>query len=140
MTEFPGPPLTLAAESVPGAVRLRLVGDLDYDTGDQLVERARECLAGRPGPRDLFLDCERLRLCDSTGLSSLLLIHRATTSQGVALHLENPPGFLRKILDVTGTGELFVLDGEERQAEQAEDGPPPGAARHQAVPPSAPSG
>ncbi|MFE6189598.1 STAS domain-containing protein [Streptomyces sp. NPDC056465] len=143
MTDRSRPPLTLAVEAGPGAVRLSLVGDLDYDTGEQLVERAEECLAGDPGLRDLFLDCGRLRLCDSTGLSSLLLIHRGTSSRGVALHLENPPAFLRKVLDVTGTAGLFTLEGAARQAEQAEqteDGPPPGGARYEAVRPPAPSG
>ncbi|MEV3931913.1 MULTISPECIES: STAS domain-containing protein [unclassified Streptomyces] len=140
MTELPCPPLALAVEAAPGAARLRLVGDLDYDTGEQLVERAQECLADDPGLRDLYLDCAGLRVCDSTGLSCLLLIHRGTTSRGVVLHLENPPGFLRKVLDVTGTGQLFALGGEDRQAEQSDDGQPPGGGRHQAVPPPAPSG
>lgn len=103
MTELPCPPFTLAVEAGPGAVRLCLAGDLDYDSTEELVERAQACLAADPGLRDLFLDCSGLRLCDSTGVSGLLLIHRGTTSRGVALHLENAPGFLRRILDVTGT-------------------------------------
>ncbi|MDQ0795777.1 STAS domain-containing protein [Streptomyces sp. B1I3] len=141
MTDRPCPPLTLAVEAGPGAVRLRLAGDLDYDTSDQFVERAQACLAADPGLRDLFLDCAGLRLCDSTGVSGLLLIHRGTTSRGVVLHLENPPAFLLRILDVTGTRRLFALDGAGRQAERTEDGPPlPAEARRQAVPPPSPSG
>ncbi|MFB4423692.1 STAS domain-containing protein [Streptomyces sp. QL37] len=123
MTELPCPPFTVGVEAVQGAVRLRLAGDLDYDTSDLLVERAQECLADGPGPRDLFLDCSGLRLCDSTGVSSLLLIHRGTTSRGVALHLENPPDFLRRMLDITGTARLFVLDGADRRTGQ--EGTPP---------------
>ncbi|MFD5875238.1 STAS domain-containing protein [Streptomyces sp. NPDC060322] len=140
MTELPCPPFTLAVEAGPGAVRLCLAGDLDYDSTEELVERAQACLAADPGLRDLFLDCSGLRLCDSTGVSGLLLIHRGTTSRGVALHLENAPAFLRRILDVTGTRQLFVLEGGGGQAEQAEEGPPPADARYQAVPPPAPSG
>ncbi|MFC8230782.1 STAS domain-containing protein [Streptomyces sp. NPDC057287] len=140
MTDHLCPPLTLTAESAPGAVRLRLVGDLDFDTGEQLVERARECLADDPDLRDLFMDCERLRLCDSTGLSSLLLIHRGTASRGVVLHLENPPAFLLRLLDVTGTGRLFALDGAGARAEGAEDGQPSGGTPYGAVQPPAPYG
>ncbi|MFF9687222.1 STAS domain-containing protein [Streptomyces sp. NPDC014623] len=136
MTERPRPPLTLAVEAGPGAVRLRLTGDLDYDTNEQLVERAQACLAADPGLRDLFLDCSGLRLCDSMGVSGLLLIHRGTTSRGVVLHLEHPPAFLRRILDITGTLQLFVLDG----AEPEESGRPPAGARYDPAPPPVPSG
>ncbi|WP_405663783.1 STAS domain-containing protein [Streptomyces sp. NBC_01166] len=124
MTGLPSPPFTVGVEAGPDAVRLRLAGDLDFDTSDLLVERARACLAAEPGPQDLFLDCSGLRLCDSMGVSSLLLIHRGTSSRGVALHLENPPAFLRRMLDVTGTARLFVLDGAGRQTEQEEGTPP----------------
>ncbi|MGP3753177.1 STAS domain-containing protein [Streptomyces sp. IBSNAI001] len=124
MTGRPGPPFTVGVEAGPEAVRLRLVGDLDFDTTDLLVERARACLAAEPGPRDLFLDCSGLRLCDSMGVAGLLLIHRGTTSRGVGLHLENPPAFLRRVLDVTGTARLFVLEGDGRRAEQEEGTPP----------------
>ncbi|HWU10881.1 MAG TPA: STAS domain-containing protein [Streptomyces sp.] len=136
MTERPRPPLTLAVEAGPGAARLRLAGDLDYDTSEQFVERAQACLAADPGLRDLFLDCSGLRLCDSMGVSGLLLIHRGTASRGVALHLEHPPAFLRRVLDVTGTLRLFVLDG----AGQEESGPLPVGTRYEPVPPSGPSG
>jgi anti-anti-sigma factor len=140
MTERPCPPLSLAVEAGPDAVRLRLAGDLDYDTSDQFVERAQTCLDAGPALRDLYLDCSGLRLCDSMGVSSLLLIHRGTTSRDVVLHLEHPPAFLRRILDVTGTLQLFTLDGAGPRAEQEEEGPTPADARYQAVPPPAPSG
>ncbi|MFH9471284.1 STAS domain-containing protein [Streptomyces clavifer] len=140
MTDLHCPPFTLTTEPGPGTVRLRLVGDLDYDTSEQLVERAHDCLAAEPGLRDLFLDCAQLRLCDSMGVSSLLLIHRGTSSRGVGLHLENPPDFLRRILDVTGILPLFVPGPSvgETGGAHAQDGPPP--ARHETVPPPAPSG
>ncbi|MFI2783495.1 STAS domain-containing protein [Streptomyces sp. ALB3] len=141
MTERPSPPLTLGVEAGPGAARLCLAGDLDYDTSEQFVERARACLDDDPALRDLFLECSGLRLCDSMGVSSLLLVHRGTTSRGVVLHLEHPPAFLRRILDVTGTLQLFALDGAGRQDEQEEEGGrTPADARYQSVPPPAPSG
>ncbi|MFF3835758.1 STAS domain-containing protein [Streptomyces sp. NPDC002458] len=124
MTERPRPPFTVGVEAGPDAVRLCLAGDLDFDTSDLLVERAQACLAADPGPRDLVLDCSGLRLCDSMGVAGLLQIHRGTTSRGVALHLENPPAFLRRILDITGTARLFVLDGAGRRTEQEEGTPP----------------
>ncbi|MET9593513.1 STAS domain-containing protein [Streptomyces sp. NPDC006516] len=126
MTDLTSPPFSLTTEAVPGAVRLRLAGDLDHDTSEQLVERARACLAADPGVRDLVLDCAQLRLCDSMGVSSLLMIHRATTSRGVGLHLVDQPAFLRRILEITGIRQIFGPRGPGRLAGQAhvEDGPP----------------
>ncbi|MEU5715327.1 STAS domain-containing protein [Streptomyces sp. NPDC020403] len=140
MTEFPRSSFTLTAEAGPRTVRLRLAGDLDHDTSERLVERALGCLAADPGPRELLLDCSRLRLCDSMGLSALLMVHRATTSRGVGLRLESPPDFLRRILEITGISELFGSEAAGRQPEQAEDTAAPAGAQQQAVPPPAPSG
>ncbi|MFJ8448146.1 STAS domain-containing protein [[Kitasatospora] papulosa] len=125
MTDQYCPPFTLEVEAGPGAVRLRLVGDLDYDTSEQLVERARACLAADPAPQTLVLDCSGLRMCDSSGVSALLLIHRGTSPGGVVLQLWDAPGFLLRTLEVTGTRHLFGLDGADARSERAQDGPPP---------------
>ncbi|MGW1814326.1 STAS domain-containing protein [Streptomyces sp. NPDC002125] len=126
MTDLNSPPFSLTAEAGPGSVLLRLSGDLDHDTCEQLVERVQACLSADPGLRDLILDCERLRLCDSMGVSSLLMIHRRTSSAGVVLHLVNQPAFLRRILEVTGIRQIFGPQGSGRLDGQAhaEDGPP----------------
>ncbi|MEU0135584.1 STAS domain-containing protein [Streptomyces sp. NPDC006296] len=140
MTDLSCPPFTLDVEARPGVVRLGLVGDLDYDTSEQLVERAEGCLAAGSAPQALVLDCSRLRMCDSSGVSALLLIHRGTEARGVVLHLEGAPDFLRRTLDVTGTGHLFVLDGAVVGGERAQDGPPPAGDVYRSSPPPAPSG
>ncbi|MFD9292455.1 STAS domain-containing protein [Streptomyces sp. NPDC060030] len=142
MTDLPCPPFTLEVEAGPGAVRLGLVGDLDYDTSEQLVERAQACLAAEPAPQALVLDCSGLRVCDSSGVSALLQIHRDTTSRGVVLQLRNAPDFFRRTLEVTGIRHLFVLDGadDRGERERAQDGPPPAGDRYRTVPPPVPSG
>ncbi|MEU1122749.1 STAS domain-containing protein [Streptomyces sp. NPDC005899] len=126
-------------EAGPGAARLRLTGDLDHDTSDQFVERAQACLAADPGLRDLFLDCAGLRVCDSTGVAGLLLLHRGTSARGIGLHLESPPASLRRTLDVTGIARIFTQGGGGRQAEPATDSHSTAEARHQTSPPPAPS-
>ncbi|MBH0247607.1 anti-sigma factor antagonist, partial [Streptomyces cavourensis] len=62
MTALPSPLLTVTAEEGPGWVRLRLTGDLDYDTSSELVARAMEQLAARPGLDELYLDCAGLEM------------------------------------------------------------------------------
>ncbi len=64
-----------------GALCLRLAG---VSTTTPVTSSPRGPTLHRAGPRagELHLDCEKLRLCDSTGLSALLMIHRRTTPGG----------------------------------------------------------
>ncbi|SEB68215.1 anti-sigma-factor antagonist [Streptomyces sp. 2131.1] len=111
------PSLFLTVESEGGAVCLRLAGVLDYDTSDELAARADACIEQGPRAGELHLDCEKLRLCDSTGLSALLMIHRRTTARGITLFLDNPPPFMERMLSVTGTRHLFAPEsGKARQS------------------------
>ncbi|MFF2808321.1 STAS domain-containing protein [Streptomyces sp. NPDC058000] len=57
------------------------------------------------GRRALHVDCGGLVLCDSMGLSALLMVHRRTSTLGVRLHLEERPPALDRPLTVTGTPE-----------------------------------
>ncbi|MFD5789926.1 STAS domain-containing protein [Streptomyces sp. NPDC087866] len=115
------PFLSLTVESEGGVMRLRLAGVLDYDTSDGLVARAGACVEADPGAGGLHLDCEKLRLCDSTGLSALLMIHRRTTDRGITLFLDNPPPFLERMLDVTGTRHLFAAENETSRQSRSDE-------------------
>ncbi|NUV41111.1 STAS domain-containing protein [Streptomyces sp. KAI-26] len=108
MTALPSPLLTVTAEEGPGWVRLRLTGDLDYDTSSELVARAMEQLAARPGLDELYLDCAGLEMCDSMGVSALLQVHRDTAARRVRLHVEEAPPFLDRIMRITGIDHLFA--------------------------------
>jgi anti-anti-sigma factor len=107
MTALPDPSFTLAVESGPGTAHLRLAGDLDHDTGDELLRQSDLCLAAHADLKDLHLDCAELRSCDSLGISTFLAIHRRTTARGIRLHLDGAPPFLERILTVTGVWKLF---------------------------------
>ncbi|MEU0225161.1 STAS domain-containing protein [Streptomyces sp. NPDC006284] len=91
-----------------GEVLLRLSGDLDYDSADELLAAARDRLALEPVPRVVRLDCARLTTCDSMGLATLLMIERLAGDIGAALRLDGRPHFLARLLEVTGTTEYFV--------------------------------
>ncbi|MEU6532845.1 STAS domain-containing protein [Streptomyces sp. NPDC046928] len=90
-----------------GDAHIRVTGDLDWDSADDLTEAARALLRADPAPPRLHLDCARMTLCDSLGLASLLTIHRGCAEAGVRLHLDNRPAPLRRLLDMTGTAFLF---------------------------------
>ncbi|MFJ9624184.1 STAS domain-containing protein [Streptomyces sp. NPDC101181] len=108
MTALPSPLFTVTAEEGRDWVRLRLSGDLDYDTSHQLVSRAVDGMAGAPDARDLYLDCAGLSLCDSMGVSALLQVHRDAAARRVRLHVDNAPPFLERIIRITGIQHLFA--------------------------------
>jgi anti-anti-sigma factor len=88
---------------------VRVSGDVDYETADEIVETASQLLAQRPDLIDLHLDLSDLTFLDSAALSGLLLLHRRTTESGVALHLDHRPAFLDRVLQVTGLYGHFDL-------------------------------
>ncbi|MCK2216490.1 STAS domain-containing protein [Actinomadura sp. ATCC 31491] len=105
MTAFVPDPLTLALATLhPGALRVAVDGDLDFTTAEDLLTTA---VAALDGGRltDLHLDCGGLRICDSSGLAALLMIHRHATAAGTRLHLERRPPVLERMLHVSGTYE-----------------------------------
>jgi anti-anti-sigma factor len=97
--------ITTAARSA----SVRIVGDLDYQTTDDLVEVASQLLARQNTMSDLHLDFSELTFLDSAALSGLLVVHRRASHAGVALHLDHRPQFLDRVLQVTGLFDHFDL-------------------------------
>jgi anti-anti-sigma factor len=88
---------------------VRVTGDLDYETADEVVESASQLLARQVELIDLRLDFSELTFLDSAALSGLLLLQRRTTQSGVQLHLDHRPPFLDRVLQVTGLFNHFDL-------------------------------
>ncbi len=102
----------LTITTAPRMATVRITGDLDYETADDLVEVASQLLATRTGLRDLHLDFSEMAFLDSAALSALLLLHRRTTHADIELHLDNRPPFLDRVLQVTGLFDHFISDGD----------------------------
>ncbi|GGX85155.1 STAS domain-containing protein [Streptomyces fructofermentans] len=106
MTPNP-PPFTLTVETHASWCVVRVAGDLDYETCDELVDTVVARLTGCSDldgpPSDLRLNFAELHSVDSMGLSALLMIRRRTDRAGVRLHLDERPGVLERLLDMTGT-------------------------------------
>jgi anti-anti-sigma factor len=97
-------PLTIEVTRLDaGRARLRLAGELDFDTAGHLVATAADLR--RDGHQELLLDFTEVGLCDSSGLSALVVIHRAGTGP-VQLTGANPQ--LRHLLERTGLAELLA--------------------------------
>jgi anti-anti-sigma factor len=89
-----------------------ITGDLVHVNAEQLLGAVSERLTEHAGLRELLIDCARLAVCDSRGLSVLLMVRRRTESLGIALHVVNRPQVLDRLLERTGTAEY--LTGEPR--------------------------
>ncbi|WP_410809484.1 STAS domain-containing protein [Micromonospora sp. 067-2] len=87
-----------------GRVRLRLSGDLDYDTAPELVAAAGE-LHG-DGHQQVVVDLAGVSLCDSSGLSALLVLHRVAGS----MRLSGVNRQLQQMLDRTGLTEVLTAE------------------------------
>lgn len=124
MTAFPDGTLTLTATTTAdGVLCAALAGDLVWESADELLDAVRARLSAAPGPSGIRLDCARMTLCDSTGLSALLALHRAAEAAGIPLRLDRRPPFLDRLLLLTGTyGHLTGLPGAAG-ADREADGP-----------------
>ncbi|MFE1749227.1 STAS domain-containing protein [Streptomyces anandii] len=112
MTTVQPPPLSLTLETRDHAVVVRVRGDLDYAGHDEFLHTVTTLLARRHAARhpvrELRLDFSALDGVDSSGLSALLRIRRSTDEAGIALHLDERPPALERLLEVTGTLELLT--------------------------------
>lgn len=99
--------LTPAGDSGDEA-RLELNGFLDYDSADHFLAVATSQISDSPGLRTLHIDCGGLSGIDSTGLATLLMLHRRTSAARVVLFLNDRPAALERMLDITGTMEHLV--------------------------------
>ncbi|MEU6405800.1 STAS domain-containing protein [Streptomyces sp. NPDC046985] len=101
MTSLRPSEFTLCIFPEPAKLTVRVAGELDYDTGDDLVRVVVEHLGGQERVRDVHLDFRDLTWIDSAGLSALLMIHRRSGGAGATLHLDNRPEVLDRLLHVT---------------------------------------
>jgi anti-anti-sigma factor len=107
---------SMTLTTAPRSACLRLTGDLDYESIDELVDTASQLLAEQGDLVDLHLDFSELTFLDSAALSGLLLIHRRTSHSGVELHLDHRPPFLDRVLQATGLFEHFITSDSDAAA------------------------
>ncbi|MFE9251405.1 STAS domain-containing protein [Streptomyces sp. NPDC007088] len=100
----PPHPLTLTvAPYDAGVPLLRAAGELDHDTAGELLTAVARQLAARPVPPAVHLDLSGVTVCDSMGLSALIMVRRQAASAGVPLLLDEVSPVLGRLLDLTGT-------------------------------------
>ena len=91
----------------PDAATLRLRGDIDLATADDVAAEGGKLLADSgPGTR-LVLDLAEVSFLDSSGLSALVRLRRAADEQGSQILLRNVPHRVAILLDLSGLAEHF---------------------------------
>ncbi|MEO3770287.1 STAS domain-containing protein [Micromonospora sp. B9E7] len=88
-----------------GHVRLRLTGDLDYDTAPELTAAA----AALRDDDEVWVDLTGVSICDSSGLSALLVVQRSAG----AIRLTGVSAQLQRMLDRTGLAELLAVQHDD---------------------------
>lgn len=101
--------------------QITLTGDLTHINADKLLAAVTDQLTAHPALRELHVDCAALEICDSRGLSVLLMIRRRTDALGVGLRIVRRPDTLDRMLDLTGT--TAYLTGTDRETRRNRDEP-----------------
>lgn len=99
--------------------RIALDGDLVNINADLVLRQVDEALSTHPGLCELHIDCGGLEVCDSRGLSVLLMLRRRAQALGIALHIVNRPRTLDRLLSRTGTAEY--LTGENGSSDRQDE-------------------
>jgi len=94
------PDFEVQIESGDGAVTLRVRGDMDIATVDDLQEARAQALAREP--RRLLIDLEKVAFVDSSGLKFLIDTQRLAEREGWELALLKPGEAAMQVFVVTG--------------------------------------
>jgi anti-anti-sigma factor len=97
--------------------RITVTGNIVYTNADELLRMVTDELSANPGLKELQVDCAGLDICDSRGLSTLLMLRRRTDSFGADLRIINRPDVLDRMLERTGTMEYLIGTTEARESE-----------------------
>ena len=91
----------------PPAAMLRLSGDIDLATADDVVTRGANLLARSAPGVPLMVDLGGVTFLDSSGLSALVRLRRAAEAQGSQVLLRDVPDRVAALLELSGLAEYF---------------------------------
>jgi len=87
-------------------VRLVLAGDVDFAAHSELADRLTTLIAGG---RAVVVDCAGVTFLDSMGLRALVEGLAAARARSVGFELADPSQPVLRVMELTGTAELFGL-------------------------------
>ena len=110
--------LHIELERRPAAVILRLDGELDAGTAEQL----ERCLGRVPQPCPLVvLDLRELTFLDSSGLRVMLALHSSQQEQGGRLVLVQGPRRVHRVLELTRADDELEIVSDPGEIDPRRD-------------------
>jgi anti-anti-sigma factor len=99
--------LTIDTRTTATGPLLRIAGDLDYATSEELRTRVTG-LTLEPG-QCLVLDLGGLEFCDSSGITALLVARHHAAAAGADVALEAVPDNTMRILRIVGLDQILTI-------------------------------
>jgi anti-anti-sigma factor len=109
--------LVVEPATIAGTPGLAVAGELDAATAPALETALREALIDTAGT--FVLDLDGLAFMDSTGVNVLLRARSLLGRQDRRLALVCRPGPVRRVLELVGIADLFLLLASRSEAERA---------------------
>jgi anti-anti-sigma factor len=100
--------VTIEALRERGDTILVVRGDVDMATASFLWESVEQVL---PDSERVIVDLREVGFLDSSGLSVFVRAHRRLCHAGGALALRSPNPRVRRVLDLTGLGQVLTIEG-----------------------------
>jgi len=100
---------SISAALAPDPAVIALSGDIGIADAAAIWDRVRRVLS--TGHRELVLDLGAVTFMDSTGLGTLLRIANECPPRGIRLTLRAVSPQVRRLMEVTGTQDIFTVDG-----------------------------
>ncbi|MFD7629301.1 STAS domain-containing protein [Streptomyces sp. NPDC059851] len=92
-----------------GRYVVRVSGDMDFDHAEQLDSSLTAALSRAEDGSDIVVDLQHSSFCDSAGLNALLTARRQALERGQRLVLAAPSHQMIRMLELTGSVDLFAL-------------------------------
>lgn len=104
------PALRISSEVDGDMTLVRLAGELDLATADQLREQVRSIVAAGSGVRRLVIDLAGLEFLDVTGLGTLLEAGRRMSEKGGTLVLRQPRRMVVRMLSLLSLDDALQVE------------------------------
>ncbi|MFG3042216.1 STAS domain-containing protein [Streptomyces sp. NPDC048330] len=94
---------------LPAEQVVRVSGEMDYGRASELLQASLlAALDETPSGSNLVVDLRNSSFCDSTGLNVLLEVRLRALNRGVHLVLAAPSHQMIRLLEFTGSDDLFT--------------------------------
>ncbi|MGW6691115.1 STAS domain-containing protein [Streptomyces sp. NPDC054961] len=89
---------------------VRLSGEMDITRASEVRTVLLHAVTRPDGPAEIVIDLSDLTFCDSSGLNALLRARLEAVESGHTLRLAAPTHQMLRLLELTGTLQLFPID------------------------------